>query len=57
MTYFFPYENDKAEIRTNLNESYGLVFSYRFLSVRLGIRPKLSESELENKGETEEIRY
>lgn len=56
VTYFFPYENDKAEIRTNLNESYGLVFSYRFLSVRLGIRPKLSESELENKGKTDRFR-
>jgi len=56
VTYFFPYENDNAEIRTNLNESYGLVFSYRFLSVRLGIRPKLSESELENKGKTDRFR-
>lgn len=56
LTYFFPYENKKAEIRTNLNVSYGLVFSYRFLSVRLGIRPKLSESELENKGKTDRFR-
>ena len=57
VSYFFPYENDKAEIRTNLNISYGIVFSYRFLSVRLGIRPKLSESELENKGKTDRFRF
>jgi len=56
VTYLFPYENDKAEIRTNLNVSYGIVFSYKFLSVRLGIRPKLSESELENKGKTDRFR-
>ncbi len=56
VSYFFPYENDKAEIRTNLNISYGIVFSYKFLSVRLGIRPKLSKSELENKGETDRFR-
>mgnify|MGYP006073917097 FL=1 len=55
--YYIPYENDiKAEIITNLNISYGVVFSYKFLSVRLGIRPKLSESELENKGETDRFR-
>ena len=56
VTYLFPYENDKAEIRTNLNVSYGIVFSYRFLSVRLAVRPSLSESELENKGETDRFR-
>jgi hypothetical protein len=51
-----PYEGNKAEIRSNLNVSYGIVFSYKFLSVRLGFRPKLSESELENKGETDRFR-
>ena len=54
--YFFPYENGKAEIRTNLNVSYGIVFSYKFMSVRLGVRPKLSEGELENKGKTDRFR-
>lgn len=57
LSYFFPYENAKAEIRTNLNISYGLVFSYKFLSVRLGIRPKLSEAELQNKGKTDRFRF
>ncbi len=40
----------------NLNVSYGIVFSYRFLSLRLGVRPSLSESELENKGKTDRFR-
>ena len=54
--YFIPYQNYKAKIRTNLSVSYGMVFSYKFLSVRLGVRPKLSESELENKGKTDRFR-
>ena len=54
--YFIPYEGEKAEIKTNLNISYGVVFSYKFLSVRLGIRPKLSEEEQKNKGETDHFR-
>lgn len=54
--YFIPYENDKALIRTNLNVSYGVVLSYKFLSVRIGVRPKLSETEIENKGETDYFR-
>jgi hypothetical protein len=56
INYFMPYDGTKAEIRSNLTVSYGIVFSYRFLSVRLGIRPKLSESELENKGKTDRFR-
>ena len=55
--YSMPYENDKADIRTNLKASYGIVLSYRFLSVRLGVRPTLSESELENKGRTDRFRF
>ncbi len=54
--YFFPYENEKATIKTNLNTSLGFVLSYKFLSVRLGIRPGLSTSEKENKGETDYFR-
>ncbi len=54
--YFIPFEGEKAIIKTNLNPSLGFVFSYKFLSVRLGIRPGLSESEKENKGETDFFR-
>jgi hypothetical protein len=56
INYFMPYEGTKAEISSNLTVSYGIVFSYKFLSVRLGIRPQLSESELENKGKTDRFR-
>ena len=56
VSYFIPFETSQAEIRSNLNISYGLVFSYKFLSVRLGMRPKLSENELKNKGKTDRFR-
>ena len=56
VSYFIPFESRQAEVRSNLNISYGLVFSYKFLSVRLGFRPKLSEAELENKGKTDRFR-
>ena len=54
--YFIPFEGDKATIKTNLNASLGLVFSYKFVSVRLGVRPGLSDSKKENKGETDFFR-
>ncbi len=54
--YFMPYEDEKATIKTNLNPSLGFVLSYKFLSVRLGIRPGLSDSKKENKGETDFFR-
>ena len=56
VSYFIPFETSQAEIRSNLNISYGLVFSYKFLSVRLGMRQKLSENELKNKGKTDRFR-
>jgi len=54
--YFVPFEGEKATIKTNLNASLGFVFSYKFVSVRLGIRPGLSKSEKEEKGETDFFR-
>lgn len=54
--YFMPYEGKKAVIKTNLKASLGFVFSYKFISIRLGIRPGLSENEKENKGETDFFR-
>ncbi len=55
--YFIPYNGNKATLKTNLKTSYGFVFSYKFLSIRLGIRPNLSDSEKENKGETDFFRF
>jgi len=56
LSYYIPFEEDKATIKTNLNVSLGFVFSYKFLSVRLGVRPGLSDSNKENKGETDFFR-
>lgn len=43
-------------LKPNLNIRYGVVFSYKFLSIRLGIRPKITESEKEKKGDTDTFR-
>lgn len=56
-TIFIPYEGEKATFKSNLKASYGFVFSYRFLSIRLGIRPGLSASEEKNKGNTDYFRF
>ena len=46
----------ELELRPNLNLRYGVVFSYKFLSVRLGIRPKISDDEKEKKGNSDTFR-
>ncbi len=56
LNYTFPYDGVTASVKTNLNISYGFVFSYKYFSVRLGIRPKLSDSEEKNKGKTDNFR-
>lgn len=56
VSYNIPFEENNAEIRTNLKIRYALVFSYKFVSVRLGVRPGISEKEKENKGETDSFR-
>ena len=57
LTYKFPYDDNlTATVKTNLNISYGFVFSYKYFSVRLGIRPKLSDSDEKNKGKTDNFR-
>ena len=49
--YFFPYNGNSVEIVPNIGIRYALVFNYRFLSVRLGIRSKPSSESQEEKGE------
>jgi len=56
VNYFIAFEDSKANIKTNLNIRYALVFSYKFVSVRLGVRPGISEKEKENKGESSTFR-
>ncbi|MGI9530434.1 DUF4421 family protein [Lutimonas sp.] len=46
----------EANLKPSLNLRYGVVFSYKFLSIRIGIRPKISDSEKEEKGDTDTFR-
>ena len=43
-------------LKPNLNLRYGLVFSYKFLSVRVGFRPRVSDSDKASKGESDTYR-
>lgn len=54
--FFVPFENGKATVKSNLNLRYAFVFSYKFLSVRLGIRPSVSDTEEKNKGKSKIFR-
>ncbi len=47
---------DKLTLKPNLNLRYGLVFSYKFLSVRVGFRPRVSDSDKIDKGESDTYR-
>ncbi len=57
INYSIPFEGQNADIRTNLNIRYAFVFSYKFVSVRLGFRPGISDKEKENKGESNTFRF
>jgi len=48
--YFIPYDGTTMEIAPNLALKYSFNFSYKFLSVRFGVRPRISESSKEEKG-------
>ncbi len=54
----FSVEDERTSLRLkpNLNLRYAFVFSYKFLSVRLGIRPNTSKEDKENKGESDTYR-
>ena len=50
-------ENDnEIDLKPSLNARFAVVLSYKFLSVRIGIRPKISEAEEEKKGDTDSFR-
>lgn len=53
--YFFPYRENVVKISPNIGIRYALVFNYRFLSVRLGIRSKPSSEEEKDKGNTDQF--
>ncbi len=54
--YYIPFDQGILNIRPNLGINYALVFNYRFVSLRLGIRPKPSSESIENKGKTNSFR-
>jgi len=54
--YSVPYEDGVAEVKSNLNLRYAFVFGYRFISVRVGIRPPVSDEEKINKGKSKIFR-
>jgi len=51
--YLFPYNEKVIELAPNLGTRYALVFNYRYLSIRLGIRSKPSKDSKADKGETD----
>lgn len=55
-SYNMPFENREVRIRPNLGLRYAIVLSYKFLSVRLGIRAKPSPSSENDKGSPENFR-
>ena len=44
------------QLKPNLNLRYAAVLSYKFLTVRIGIRPKISDQEKEEKGDSDTFR-
>ena len=54
--YKFPRENVKLYIKPNLNVKYAFVLSYKFASIRLGIRPRVSDEDKKNKGKSSSFR-
>lgn len=52
-----PYNGQNVDIEPNLGLKYGLVFSYKFLSIRIGIRGNKSEESKSDKGESESTRF
>jgi hypothetical protein len=57
INYSTSFEGETATLSTNLKNSFGFVFSYKFLSLRLGVRPSLSKNEKKDKGETDYFRF
>lgn len=54
----FDVFNDGVDLnlKPNLNLRYAVVFSYKFLSVRIGVRPRISDEQKEKKGDSNTFR-
>ncbi len=55
-SYKLPQEQVELKIKPNLNIKYALVLSYKFASIRLGIRPRVSDEDKKNKGDSNSFR-
>jgi len=51
-----PFNGNSVEIEPNLGLRYGVVLSYKFASVRIGIRPKPTGKSKDEKGDPESFR-
>lgn len=57
LTFFNLTEKDvEYEIRPNLSTRYSLVFSYKFLSIKFGFRPRISNEDKARRGDTDTYR-
>jgi hypothetical protein len=54
--YYVPYDGTSANIVPNINVRYSLDFSYKFATIRLGIRSKSTDTSKENQGESDVFR-
>ena len=55
-SFEFIDNNAELTLKPNLSLRYALVLSYKFLSVRIGIRPKISDEKKEEKGDSDTFR-
>ncbi|MDC9721557.1 MAG: DUF4421 family protein [Urechidicola sp.] len=55
-SFKIPFNIQSVEIEPNLGFRYGVVLSYKFASVRIGIRPKVSGKSKEEKGDPKSFR-
>lgn len=56
ISYKMPQERVELKIRPNLKLKYAFVLSYKFATIRLGIRPRASDESKKNKGESSSFR-
>ncbi len=55
-SFIIPISSNKIKVQPNLGHRYAAVLSYKFLTVRLGIRPPTSEESIRNNGESSSFR-
>lgn len=56
ISYKMPQEEVELNIKPNLYLKYAFVLSYKFASITLGIRPRISDESKKNKGESSSFR-